>query len=203
MQMKLILIRHGKTEGNIKKCYIGRTDEPLCDKGIKELYAAVNKKLYPKANVVFVSPMLRCIQTAEIIFDMKETDLQIKDGLRECDFGQFEGRNYKELSGNPLYQQWIDSGGKMPFPEGENVTDFKERCCLAFAEIINEMAEKNCGENIAIVVHGGTIMSVMERFCGGDYYDYMCENAEGYICNVNYEKNQKISINIEKAIKLN
>lgn len=199
-KMKLVLIRHGKTEGNIKKRYIGRTYEPLCDEGIKQLREAVEKNVYPQAEIIFASPMLRCIQTAKIIFNAKEKDLHIKDGLRECDFGQFEGKNYKELSENALYQQWIDSGGKMPFPDGETVDDFKERTCRAFAEIVSWLAEKNIDGNIAMVVHGGTIMSVLERFCGGGYYDYQCKNAEGYICNVDYD--DKISINIEQEIRL-
>lgn len=39
--MKIIFIRHGKTKGNLEKRYIGKTDESLCEIGIKEL-----KKIY-------------------------------------------------------------------------------------------------------------------------------------------------------------
>ena len=48
---------------------------------------------------------------------------------------------------------------------------------------------KNCktakdNESVALVVHGGTIMSILSEFYGGGYYDYHCGNAEGYICEV-------------------
>ena len=46
--MKIILIRHGKTEGNIKNRYIGRTDEPLCGEGLDE----IRKNKYPPADFV-------------------------------------------------------------------------------------------------------------------------------------------------------
>lgn len=43
------------------------------------------------------------------------------------DFGAFEGHNYQELSGDPAYQRWIDSGGTLPFPEGESREEFIRR----------------------------------------------------------------------------
>ena len=58
--LKIYLIRHGKTQGNLSGKYIGaRTDEPLCQEGIRELEG----KNYPKAELLFVSPMKRCRQT--------------------------------------------------------------------------------------------------------------------------------------------
>ena len=44
--------------------------------------------------------------------------------MRECDFGLFEGKNYQELTGNPKYQSWIDSGGTKAFPGGEDPMEF-------------------------------------------------------------------------------
>ena len=64
--MELVFIRHGKTKGNMQSRYIGTTDEGLCKEGINELRN--NKDIYPKADIVFTSPMKRCIQTAEVIY---------------------------------------------------------------------------------------------------------------------------------------
>jgi len=44
--------------------YIGTTDEPLCQEGIDFL----NKMDYPKIHDIYVSPLKRCVQTAEIRF---------------------------------------------------------------------------------------------------------------------------------------
>ena len=82
---ELILIRHGKTAGNLLGRYIGsRTDEPLCDEGREGLAG----KQLPEVERLYVSPMKRCVETAEILwpgFDRKK--MQKVTDLRECDFG--------------------------------------------------------------------------------------------------------------------
>ena len=107
--MKIYLIRHGKTKGNLEERYIGRTDEPLCEAGRENL----KKYQYPQVEMVFTSPMKRCMQTAETIYPGQQ--YQCIEELRESDFGAFEGHTYKELSGDVRYQAWIDSGGTCHF----------------------------------------------------------------------------------------
>ena len=55
--MEAILIRHGITNGNIEKRYIGTTDEPLIDSEKERL----RKNIYPDADIIIISPMKRCI----------------------------------------------------------------------------------------------------------------------------------------------
>lgn len=73
--MEAILIRHGITNGNIEKRYIGTTDEPLIDSEKERL----RKNIYPDADIIIISPMKRCIQTAEIIYGKYD---DIFDGLK-------------------------------------------------------------------------------------------------------------------------
>ena len=186
---ELILIRHGKTAGNLLGRYIGsRTDEPLCDEGRKGLAG----KQLPEVERLYVSPMKRCVETAEILwpgFDQKK--MQKVTDLRECDFGDFENKNYKELSGNGDYQAWIDSNGTLPFPNGESMDAFKSRCLEAFARIVEEVsgAEQEwiaSGKTgifrAGIVVHGGTIMAILEQYGypKAAYFDYQVKNGCGY-----------------------
>ena len=66
---KLHLIRHGLTEGNLKGLYIGSgTDSPLCETGIERLEYLKDAFAYPYPKKLYVSPMTRCRQTAEIIY---------------------------------------------------------------------------------------------------------------------------------------
>ena len=125
--MRIYLIRHSMTKGNKEKRYIGTTDESLCLEGIQLLEE--RKGMYPEVTYVYVSSMKRCVQTAEIIYPkmMKAGAYSCNEKLRECDFGLFENHNYIELSGCPEYQAWIDSGGKLPFPEGESREAFIRR----------------------------------------------------------------------------
>ena len=186
---ELILIRHGKTAGNLLGRYIGsRTDEPLCDEGREGLAG----KQLPEVERLYVSPMKRCVETAEILwpgFDRKK--MRKVTDLRECDFGDFENKNYKELSGNGDYQAWIDSNGTLPFPNGESMDAFKSRCLEAFARIVEEVsgAEQEwivSGKTgifrAGIVVHGGTIMAILEQYGypKAAYFDYQVKNGCGY-----------------------
>lgn len=186
---ELILIRHGKTAGNLLGRYIGsRTDESLCDEGREGLAG----KQLPEVERLYVSPMKRCVETAEILwpgFDRK--NIQKVTDLRECDFGDFENKNYKELSGNGDYQAWIDSNGTLPFPNGESMDAFKSRCLEAFARIVEEVsgAEQEwiaSGKTgifrAGIVVHGGTIMAILEQYGypKAAYFDYQVKNGCGY-----------------------
>ena len=66
--MRILFIRHGLTEGNLTKKYIGSTDQPLCSEGISEL----KKKSFERCSLLVCSPMKRCIQTADIIFPGQE-----------------------------------------------------------------------------------------------------------------------------------
>lgn len=173
--MTIYLIRHGKTTGNLTGCYIGRTDEPLCAEGI----AALRCGAVPRCDVLFCSPMRRCTETAGILFPGQVPVLC--EELRECDFGTFEGKNYLMLSDDPYYQAWIDSGGNLPFPEGESPAAFRDRCVRGFRRCVSEVQDAS---TLAFVVHGGTIMSVLEALAvpHRTYYDWLTENGGGWRC---------------------
>lgn len=172
--MKIVFIRHGATAGNLEKRYIGKTDEPLCDHGIRQ----IEIKKYPSVRRVISSPMKRCIQTAKLIYPSAKPI--IFNDFRECDFGDFEGKNYAELNGDTDYQNWIDSGGKMTFPNGENPDEFKNRSICAF-EKIAENTRPDC--TASLVVHGGTIMAILEKFAvpKKEFYEFYARNGSGFI----------------------
>ncbi len=163
--MKVILIRHGKTRGNLLKRYIGTTDEELCS------FDGLDRR-YPDCDRVISSPMKRCIRTAEYIYPNKE--IIVCENLRECDFGEFENKSFEDMKDDERYREWVESGGTLPFPCGEARGDFVRRSVGAFLS-------QAFGASAAFVVHGGTVMAVMSALYGGDFYDYMTENGGGYI----------------------
>ncbi len=177
--MRVCLIRHGSTAGNLEHRYVGSTDEELTMDAVLELKE--NRDRYPRPDCVFVSPLRRCVQTAKLLFPDRAP--VILPDLRECDFGEFEYKNYRELDGDPRYQEWVDSGGTLPFPGGESREAFEDRCCAAFLAGCRKAEEDGCG-CAAFVVHGGTIMAVLDRFSRPhkDYFDWQAKNGEGYVC---------------------
>lgn len=182
IKVTLSLLRHGATPANREHRYLGKTDEALSEEGWAELL--LKKKEIP-AELLLVSPMLRCRQTAEILFRGR-AQVQIPEWT-EMDFGRFEGKNYRELNGDPDYQAWIDSGGTLPFPGGESREAFLRRTSLGFARALSYLRAENTMESAmelraAAVVHGGTIMALCSSFSEGAYFDFQVKNGEGYVC---------------------
>jgi alpha-ribazole phosphatase len=173
--LKVVFIRHFATEGNLQKRYIGVTDEPLCEEG-KRILKSFH---YPEVEAVFASPMLRCVETAKLIYPKHKPVLC--EGLRECDFGDFENKNYKELSNDTRYQAWIDSNGTLPFPGGEDLRLFKARSVKAFNEMLHQSMDKRY-KSIGVVAHGGTIMSILDQYSSPheDYFYWQVGTGHGY-----------------------
>lgn len=184
--LKLWLIRHGMTEGNKSGRYIGVTDDPLCPEGI----AFLKTLDYPNPEELYVSPMTRCRETAEILFPGQK--MHIIEELSECDFGQFENKNYKELSGNPEYQKWIASNGLLPFPEGESREEFCRRSMIGFQKAVTGCIRNHVSYG-ALVVHGGTIMNIMDTYAGMEraYYQWHVKNGGGYLVEIDIHLWQK------------
>ncbi|HEY5524967.1 MAG TPA: histidine phosphatase family protein [Clostridium sp.] len=178
--IKIALIRHSKTKGNLEKRYIGSTDESLCQVGID----LIKSKAFPLAKVVYCSPLARCVETSKLIYN--DIEPIIYKDLRECNFGLFENKNYKELEGNIHYQKWIDSNGTLNFPNGEKPEAFQNRCVNIFDEIINDILKKNV-EFSAMIVHGGTIMAILDKYSSPheDFFHWQVNNCEGFIIEIN------------------
>lgn len=182
--MKILMVRHGATKGNQEKRYVGCTDESLLDESVGFLceLRARNMCLFEKVDVVYTSPMLRCKQSASILFP-EITPIEIDD-FCECDFGDFEYQNYEELNGNPDYQAYIDSGGMCGFPNGETKETFQKRCVRAFDDLMRSIDFSK--EMIAITSHGGTIMAILDEYSypHRDYFDWQLGTGEGYLMDV-------------------
>lgn len=210
--MEIFWIRHGETPSNKEHRYIGgRTEESLSKEGRSFLEREKEAGRYPKAELLFSSPMKRCLETGALLYPDQES--RKIEAFREMDFGAFEGKNYQELNGNTAYQAWIDSNGTLPFPEGESREDFICRCREGFFEMLREiegLCSKNVGEKgpigekteiplkIAAVVHGGTIMALLSSFYGGEYFDYQVKNGGGYRCMLRFEKGCPVFYNVEE-----
>lgn len=170
--MKILLIRHGATAGNLEHRYIGRTDEHLCPLGVQQMIQL--KQLNLTAERLFVSPAVRTRQSAQILFpDM--ACIPVPE-LWETDFGAFEGKNAQELKDDPQYVTWVLQNCRAPIPGGEAVEQFKKRCCLGFFRCLQEADASSA----AFVIHGGVIMAILERYAvpSRDFYSYHIANGE-------------------------
>ena len=179
--MQVYLFRHGQTPGNAESRYLGITNEPLSPQGIETVKAAGSD---PTVQEVLVTPLKRTQMTAAILFPHARQ--RICPGLREMDFGAFEGRSAQEMADDPDYRCWVEQTRCMgPCPHGDARLVFQHRVCAAF----RREAEKAIAagqKRLYFVVHGGVIMSVMDRFAYPEapYFSWRLNNGEGFRCRV-------------------
>ncbi len=173
--MKLTLIRHGITVGNLKRLYYGSTDLPLLESSVEELKAFAARGRYPKAERYFTSGMLRAEQTFQAIYG--DIPHGILPGLREIDFGIFEMKTYEQLCSVPEYLQWIDGDNEANVcPGGESGVMVTERALAALAPVISDERDTVC------VTHGGVIGGVLGSMFpnSGGRYAFTPEPGGGF-----------------------
>ena len=173
------LIRHGMTEANVKGQYVGITDTPLCEEGKEKLRNLRKKYEYPKVDAYYSSPLSRCINTCNIIY--QDAQINIIDGLKECSFGDWEGKTTDELSKDKGFVSWLESGQQTSPPNGESGIDFQKRVCKAFDGIVDELMKKGI-TSAAVFAHGGVIMTLLTAYGlpRANFYDWIVENGCGY-----------------------
>jgi alpha-ribazole phosphatase len=174
---KFLFIRHGKTQGNLERRYIGGQEEPLCELGRQTVEALAHGGTLPPIDALLSAPALRCRQTAEILFPGIDYDVF---PLRELDFGVFTGKNADDLLGDKEYEAWLETGCMGSIPGGDSVSAFKERCCDTF----RSFAESANAGTTALVLHGGNIMAILEDFVlpRQDFYAYHISNCGFFLC---------------------
>ncbi|MDY2959493.1 MAG: histidine phosphatase family protein [Hornefia sp.] len=193
MVSKLILIRHGITEGNEKKWFYGKTDLPLLEKGKDMLFHYREQGVYPeipKDAQKIVSGLTRTKETMEILFGSGEwTEIP---NLQEMNFGDFECHSFEEVEKKQDFRRWVyDETENVRTPGGESRKEFVFRVKTGLKELIGlhrlkEWSHRHGGEDAVTVTvcHGGVISSIMQELFPDEnhtMWDWIPEPGLGYV----------------------
>lgn len=177
--MKLILIRHGKTEANEKHLYCGKTDLPLSKAGREELKVCKTILRYPDPTgmKILTSGMKRCEETLEILWGKVPHSADAR--FREMDLGKFEMHSYEELKEDPEYLAWITGDNESNVtPGGESGKMMTERVLAALKDLLAS------GQDALLITHGGVIAAIMAHLFpkeGKNRYEWQPAPGEGYV----------------------
>jgi len=171
------LVRHLPTQGNLKKKYIGWTDEPIIT-GMK------TKKITYENKQLIGSDLLRCKQTAAKVF--RGVPYIENANFRECSFGDWEEKTYNELKEEALYRNWLDKPRKIAPPNGESMEEMEGRVLQAFLEVIEEM------EQPVIVTHGGPIRFLLTKFASIEKSFWDWEVPHGSMFALHWESKEAV-----------
>lgn len=159
-----LLVRHGATEHTVQRRFSGCTgrNPPLSELGERQAallatrLAGLGGAGRPDSGdaaadlVVVSSPVLRARRTAEAVAAACAAPLQVESGLREIDFGQWEGRTLAEVrQGWPEELAAWRSGAAMAPPGGESVGDVAARVAL----VRQALAGRHPGAVLVLVSH--------------------------------------------------
>lgn len=145
------LLRHGACEGG--EIFRGSTDVALSEDGWRQMRTAIADEA--GWDLVLTSSLQRCARFAEELAQSRQLPLRQEARLREIHFGDWEGRTHVEVQreqGDVLRRFWRDPLGVVP-PNGEAMTDFRDRVMAAMREIQRECV----GQHVLIVTHGAVI----------------------------------------------
>lgn len=170
MTLNLYLLRHGETTFSQSGNFCGETDAELTKEGMQmaQSFADVYQKL--KWEAVYVSPMKRTIATAKPFCDAIGIDMQLRDGLREGSYGQWESKSksFVEKNYSDNYVKWLTEPAWNAPLGGETAVDIANRSMPVIAEI----QEKHPQGNVLVVSHKATIRIMLCSLLGIDLGRY-------------------------------
>lgn len=196
----IALIRHGETPSNRRGRWVGRTDDPITPEAKKKLEELWKFYGYPKADVIYRSPLLRCLQTMQIIYPGREAT--ILEDLAELDFGEYEGAYARQaiqtLGENPILEKRRD----FRFTGGESFEMCLSRGIRALDTIIHHsLKEKDL--HISVITHSMWIGTFLHYCLEGPiaHGPLYCGNGMGIVICVDPEKwRQKRIVHFEKYV---
>lgn len=160
--MRIYFARHGRSEANILKAISNRGwKHPLTDEGRAQA-AALGERLQGEGiTQIYCSPVMRAVQTAEIVSQALGLPFTIVEALRENDNGSLEGRS--DDAAWAIYNQtiaaWLAGDGFARIADGETLDDIKAR----FVPFIRELVSEHGGTDarLLLVAHGGLYRAVL------------------------------------------
>ena len=170
MSLKLYFLRHGETEYSRRGAYCGAIDPELTPEGRQMAQAFADAYRTVNWEGVFVSPMKRTIATAKPVCDAIGVSMQIRDGLKEIFYGEWEEREQDDVKNRHAqdYIRWLTEPAWNPPTGGETAVQVASRALPVIAEI---EAKHNSG-NVLVVSHKATIRIMLCSLMGIDLGRY-------------------------------
>ena len=166
MPLNLYLLRHGETEASRTGGYVGFTDVDLTPEGLAMAKAFAEKYKHLPWQAIFASPLKRTVATATPIAKAVGLNIQLRNGLKEMFFGEWEGLSLEEVKArhDKDYNNWMTEPAWNPPTGGETGMQVASRAAMVIAEIENQFTEGN----VLVVSHKTTIRLMLCSLLGID-----------------------------------
>lgn len=173
-KIRLVVMRHGEAVHNLARLMTS-TKSPgiyLTAKGIDQVQGSANKLLTAKIDHIYVSPVYRTLQTAQIVgtsLQIPYQKIQVDERLREQFFGSFEDRTYEEYE---AYFPSIENVYVHAVPEGESGIELFSRT----HNFLHHIIRKHNNETLLLITHAYNCCQI--SYCLTGSYNDLPEKAE-------------------------
>lgn len=166
MTNTIYIVRHGQTEWNLLGKTQGHGNSDLTPKGIEQAELLADSMTKYPIDYIYSSDLGRAYQTAEIIGNKLNIEVEKTEALREMNFGTWEGRIIKDIieEDPELYKMWRNEPHLAKIPQGETLSQIKERT----NDFIKEINEKYDGKHIVLVTHSLCARIMLLSFLDSD-----------------------------------
>jgi broad specificity phosphatase PhoE len=153
--LRLYFVRHGESEANLSWEFSNRSARhPLTETGRRQSHELAERLRHVSVNVIYSSPVMRAVQTAEILSSELRMPFIVKDALREFDVGVLEGKSDRASwdAYSAVVESWLKHGEWDRCIEGgESFNDIRRR----FLPFARGLLRRRTGGAV-MVGHGGT-----------------------------------------------
>jgi broad specificity phosphatase PhoE len=166
MSLIIYFLRHGETTASQTGGYCGTLDPDLTPAGyhMAEAFADAYKS-FPWV-AVFSSPLRRAVATAKPLCEAAGIRMQLKEGLKEIAFGQWEGKTPEDINRefHDDYIRWLTDPGWNAPTGGQKGIDIARRSAL----VLEEIEKTYTTGNVLVVSHKATIRIMLCSLLGID-----------------------------------
>lgn len=156
----LLFVRHGETDWNLSGRIMGARPVPLNQNGITQAARLALQLTVLKNPALYSSPILRARQTAEILAATLRVPVREEPGLSEIGIGEWEGRYWHELEGDPVRANFYRLAQEARPPGGETLGEVQQRAVAAVKRLIQDAD----GKPVVAVTHADVIRTIVAHY---------------------------------------
>jgi len=145
------MIRHGEIPANVKKIYVGLTEEELTGRGEAQVRLLAGNLKGRGIRILYSSPLRRALQTAAILAHRLELPIVREENLREIALGPLEGLSYEQIIAQmpEVWRMWNETPAEVRLPGMEPLGEVQTR----ILSVLKKLAQKHKDEIIGVVTH--------------------------------------------------
>ncbi|MGQ4808355.1 Adenosylcobalamin/alpha-ribazole phosphatase [Candidatus Entotheonellaceae bacterium PAL068K] len=170
----VVLVRHGQTDDNVSGKISGQGPAPLNTRGREQAEKAAQVLSPLGVTHIFSSPLIRARQTADILAQQVQKDIEEVADLREVEYGDWEGKHFADVRGDTAAHLVFNDPIKAVFPNGESLPDIQRRG----VQVIESVRQTYPHGVMVLVSHGDIIRTSLAHYLGMPFNEYRRLNLD-------------------------